>query len=63
VYDPFALDVLTLEGDRINEVTVFIPRSAVERGREAFVRYPDESIDATKVAAAFERPGLPGRLD
>lgn len=26
-------------------------------------RPSDESIDATKVAAAFERPGLPGRLD
>jgi RNA polymerase sigma-70 factor (ECF subfamily) len=60
---PFALDVLTLEADRIKEVTAFITRSAVERDREAFVRYPDEPIDARKVAAVFERAGLPGRLD
>jgi len=25
--------------------------------------YADEPIDATKVAAVFERAGLPGRLD
>lgn len=60
---PFALDVLTLEADRIKEVTAFITRSAVERDREAFVRYPDEPIDARKVAAVFERAGLPGRPD
>jgi len=39
------------------------PRSAVERNREAFVRYPDEPVDAARVAAVFERAGLPGRLD
>jgi len=62
-FRPFALDVLTLEGDRIKEVTAFITRSAVERNREAFVRYPDEPVDAARVAAVFERAGLPGRLD
>ncbi|MCP9491011.1 MAG: nuclear transport factor 2 family protein [Solirubrobacteraceae bacterium MAG38_C4-C5] len=62
-FRPFALDVLTFEGDRIKEVTAFVTRSAVERDREAFVRYPDEPVDASKVAAVFERAGLPGRLD
>jgi hypothetical protein len=49
--------------DRIKEVTAFITRSAVERDREPFARYPDEPVDASKVAAVFERAGLPGRLD
>ena len=62
-FRPFALDVLTLEGDRIKEVTAFITRSAVERDREAFARYPDEPVDASKVVAVFERAGLAARLD
>lgn len=41
----------------------FITRSAVERDREAFARYPDEPVDASKVAAVFERAGLAARLD
>ena len=36
---------------------------AVERDREAFARYPDEPVDASKVAAVFERAGLAARLD
>ena len=60
---PFALDVLTLSGERIKEVTAFIARSAEERDPDAFARYPDEPVDAAKVAATFERFGLPARLD
>jgi RNA polymerase sigma-70 factor (ECF subfamily) len=60
---PFALDVLTLSGERIKEVTAFIARSAEERDPDAFARYPDEPVDAAKVAATFERFGLPARLN
>jgi RNA polymerase sigma-70 factor (ECF subfamily) len=62
-YRPFALDVLTLRGDRIAQVTAFIVRSSEPRDAEAFERYPDEAVDATKVASLFESFGLPDRLD
>jgi RNA polymerase sigma-70 factor, ECF subfamily len=62
-YRPFALDVLTLQGEQIKEVTAFITRSAQVRDPEVFARWPDEPVDASKVAAIFERCGLPSRLD
>jgi RNA polymerase sigma-70 factor, ECF subfamily len=62
-FRPFALDVLTVRGDRIAQVTAFIARSDEPRDPRAFARYPDEAIDASKVAAVFGRFGLPERLD
>jgi RNA polymerase sigma-70 factor (ECF subfamily) len=62
-YRPFALNVLTLQGTVISDVTAFIARSAEPRDREAFERYPDEPVDASKVDDVFERFGLPTRLD
>ena len=61
-YRPFALDVLTVRGDRIEQVTSFIARSAepVEQGH---ADYPDHAVDASRVVAVFERFGLPDRLD
>ena len=61
-YLPFALDVLTLEGDRIKEITSFISRSTLGRDPEYYARFPDQARDPAS-AAAFERFGLPGRLD
>jgi len=61
-YLPFALDVLTLEGDRIKEVTAFIARST-DVDPDAFARWPDEEPDPAKVETIFERAGLPRRLD
>jgi RNA polymerase sigma-70 factor, ECF subfamily len=62
-YRAFALNVLTLRGDRISDVTAFIARSAEPRAPEAFERYPDEPVDLAKVGAVFERFGLPDRLE
>ena len=62
-YRPFALNVLTLRGDRISDVTAFIARSAEPPAREVFERYPDEPLDPSKVGAVFERFGLPLALD
>ncbi len=62
-FRPFALDVLTLRGDRIAEVTAFITRSADGRDREDFARWPDLPPDLSKVESIFERLGLPSRLD
>jgi hypothetical protein len=54
--------VLTLEGDRIKEVTAFITR-APEGDSEYFRRWPAQPNDAEKVASIFERAGLPARSD
>jgi len=62
-YRPFALNVLTLRGDQVSDVTAFIARSAEPRDREVFERYPDEPVDASKVGAVFESSGLPAWLD
>jgi RNA polymerase sigma-70 factor (ECF subfamily) len=61
-YLPFALDVLTLEGDRIKEITSFISRSTLSRDPEYYARFPDQPRDLES-ASAFEHFGLPGRLD
>jgi RNA polymerase sigma-70 factor (ECF subfamily) len=62
-YLPFALDVLTLEGERIKEVTAFIARTTRLPDRESFARWPDQPVEPSRVVAFFERFGLPARLD
>jgi RNA polymerase sigma-70 factor (ECF subfamily) len=62
-YLPFALDVLTLRGDRIEQVTAFIARAPEPRGREYFARWPDQPPDPARVESVFTRFGLPARLD
>jgi RNA polymerase sigma-70 factor, ECF subfamily len=60
---PFALDVLTLDGARIQGITSFITRSTLSRDRHFYERWPEQPMDQAEVTAAFERFGLPGRLD
>jgi RNA polymerase sigma-70 factor (ECF subfamily) len=60
---PFALNVLTFDGEEISDVTAFIARSADPRPPEAFENYPDEPLDPGKVAGFFGAFGLPDRLD
>jgi len=62
-YRPFALDVLTLQGARIKQITSFITRSTLSRDRHFYERWPAQRLDPSTVVAAFERFGLPGRLD
>jgi RNA polymerase sigma-70 factor (ECF subfamily) len=62
-YRPFALNVLTLRGAQVSDVTAFIARSAAPRKAEVFERYPDEPVDDAKVGATFEQFGLPTTLD
>jgi RNA polymerase sigma-70 factor (ECF subfamily) len=62
-YLPFALDVMTLEGSRIKEVTAFITRSTDAPDREFFARWPAQAVDPERVELIFERFGLPARLD
>jgi RNA polymerase sigma-70 factor, ECF subfamily len=62
-YRPFALDVLTLDGTKIRGVTSFITRDTLSRDADFYTRWPEQPFDAERVTAAFERFGLPGRLD
>ncbi len=61
-YLPFALDVLTLEGDKIKAITSFISRSTLARDPEYYARFPEQPRDLGS-ASGFEAFGLPGRLD
>jgi RNA polymerase sigma-70 factor, ECF subfamily len=61
-YRPFALNVLTFQGTQIQDVTAFIARSAELRDPSVFVRYPDEPVDAGRLADLFGRFGLPAVL-
>jgi RNA polymerase sigma-70 factor, ECF subfamily len=62
-YLPFALDVMTLEDDRIKEVTSFICRSTKSGDPDYYVRWPEQPVDLDWVEAFFGRFGLPGRID
>jgi RNA polymerase sigma-70 factor (ECF subfamily) len=59
-YLPFALDVFTLDGDRIKAITSFINRSTESREIEDYERFPEQPIEPSLVE--FERFGLPERL-
>jgi RNA polymerase sigma-70 factor, ECF subfamily len=58
-YRRFALNVLTLRGDRISEVDAFLTRSTEDPDREVLARLPEQPFDPGRLAAAFERFGLP----
>jgi RNA polymerase sigma-70 factor (ECF subfamily) len=62
-YLPFALNVLTLRGNCISDVTAFIARAADNPDREVIARMPEQPYDPLRMAAAFEQFGLPERLD
>jgi RNA polymerase sigma-70 factor, ECF subfamily len=58
---PFSLDVLSLEGDRIKEVTAFVVR--VADTADGYARWPDYAADPVRVESVFRRFGLPGQID
>jgi RNA polymerase sigma-70 factor (ECF subfamily) len=61
-YRPFALEVLTLEGDKIKDVVSFITRSDQSPDPDFYLRYPEQPQDEERFVA-FQRFGLPERLD
>ncbi|HYP54765.1 MAG TPA: sigma-70 family RNA polymerase sigma factor [Solirubrobacterales bacterium] len=61
-YERFALNVLTLRGREIAEVDAFLTRASDELPREEIVRLPEQPFDPGRLAAAFERFGLPETL-
>ena len=66
---PFCVDVLTLEGDRIKEVTAFIVKAmkgdgaGPEDDREYYKRFPDQATNERAKNVVFDRFGLPDRLE
>jgi RNA polymerase sigma-70 factor, ECF subfamily len=61
-YLPFALNVLSLRGGLVSDVTAFIVRSASAPEPEAYARFPEQPMDPRRLTAAFGRFGLPERL-
>ena len=61
-YLPFSIDVLSLRGDRIREVTSFIVRSTDSEDPDFYQDYPDQPLDAAQVAGTFAALGLPAQL-
>jgi RNA polymerase sigma-70 factor (ECF subfamily) len=62
-YLPFALNVLTLRGELVGDVTAFIIRSIGAPDPEAYVRFPEQALDPRRLSGVFERFGLPAALD
>jgi RNA polymerase sigma-70 factor (ECF subfamily) len=62
-FRPFALNVLTLRGARVDAVTAFITRSTEDPDRQVLARLPEQPANHMRLVAAFERFGLPSRLD
>jgi RNA polymerase sigma-70 factor (ECF subfamily) len=60
---PFALNVLTLRGDKVVDVVAFAVRAIEATERERYHRWVDEPAVEERVAGTFERFGLPDRLD
>ena len=60
---PFAINVLTFEGEGIKEVDAFIVRGSQDPDPEVQARTPEQPADYEKLAAAYARFGLPDRLD
>jgi RNA polymerase sigma-70 factor (ECF subfamily) len=62
-YLPFALNLLTLRGARISDVTAFVTRSTQLPERHVYARWPEQPYDPLRLETAFDRFGLPSRLD
>jgi RNA polymerase sigma-70 factor, ECF subfamily len=60
---PFALNVLTLRGTQISDVTAFVARSIEPSEREAYSRWPEQPADPGRLEGVFGRFGLPDRLE
>ncbi len=59
---PFAVNVLTFEGERIKEVDAFILRGSQDPDPEVQARTPEQPADYEKLARAYDRFGLPATL-
>ncbi|MGH2955649.1 MAG: RNA polymerase subunit sigma-70, partial [Solirubrobacterales bacterium] len=62
-YTPFALNVLSFEGEEISDVTAFIVRSSQDPDPEVQAQTPYQPTDYQRLAQAYGRFGLPERLE
>ena len=62
-YMLFALNVLTLRGEKISDVTAFIIRNPESPDREVVARMPEQPTDPERLETAFRAFGLPDRLE
>jgi RNA polymerase sigma-70 factor, ECF subfamily len=62
-YVPFALNVMSFRGREISAVVAFVARSIQETENEVYERWPEQPVDAIRLAGTFESFGLPGRLE
>ena len=60
---PFAINVLTFEGEKVKQVDAFIVRSSQDPDPEVQARTPEQPADYEKLASAYSRFGLPATLD
>jgi RNA polymerase sigma-70 factor, ECF subfamily len=60
---PFAVNVLTFEGEKIKEVDAFILRGSQDPDPEVQARTPEQPADYEKLAKTYGRFGLPATLD
>ena len=58
---PFSLDVITLRGEKIADVTAFVVRPADTE--DGYARWPEYAADPQRVKSVFLDFGLPDRLD
>jgi RNA polymerase sigma-70 factor (ECF subfamily) len=62
-YEPFALNVLTLRGREIVDVTAFVTRSIEPTDREKYHRWVDQPTDEARLVSFFGAFGLPDRIE
>ena len=62
-YIPFAMNVLTFDGEKLSDITAFISRSSQDPDPAVQRRSPEIPADPAELGAVFERFGLPPRLD
>jgi RNA polymerase sigma-70 factor, ECF subfamily len=60
---PFAINVLSFEGEKIREVDAFILRASQDPDPEVQARTPELPADYEKLERAYARFGLPPRLN
>ena len=61
-YLPFALNVLTLRGAKVKDVTAFVVRTTDVPDAQSFERWAAQPTERPQVVAVFERFGLPDAL-
>lgn len=61
-FRPFALNVLSFDGELVGDVTAFIVRATPTPDPAVLARLPEQPADLPRLAAAFERFGMPAEI-